>query len=498
MELTEIHLKKVYLSMKRIKCDLGSAYPKMAIAFCLDPSNYIDHEDMPFHNISEQEIAEEINQGYKVWSNTDWGHHCIENNIIPIPVTFRQSIEELKKIKEYKNCDFEGVTELRGIYYFKQNPNAILCKAFDAPMRWKQELKNKLKATPEDDSKHTVLEQEYDSSKRFGNSGFGISGNKYNRLFKCETFNSITFLVRDLLLSILPKVRAKGWDVIFIDTDSFVLEAEDESVVKILNGWVKDWAMDKYGNNKVDIRFEYEGHFISLYVGGKCRYMGYLQKPNGEIKEEIKGLEIKRKNATQFQKKEQKAFFKYLLDGHTFTEIEAYVIAWIDRIKEAPLNEIGFPRKLSKPREAYGKKEIFFRALDNAKAVWPDFDKEIGEKFYYIYVKDQDVEVLAYDDKKLDAISKDKIDYTMLIEKQIFNILVPVYAGLNWGNELLKLAETYGVQLESSHRNTLLEEYENYEELKKYFSAIETKKRLNPQPPKEKKPKKAKTLTKQD
>ena len=461
--------------MKAIKCDLGSAYPKMAIGFCLDPANYIDHADMPFSKYSELVIADELSMGYAHWSKTEWGKYCVENNIIPIPVHYRQPIEELKKIKEYKTCDFTGVDQLRGIYYFKQDTKAILCKAFDAPMQWKQSLKTNLKNISESDPTRKIFEEEYDASKRFANSGFGISGNKYNRLFKIQVFNSITFLVRDLLLYLIPKLQAKGTQIIFIDTDSFVIEAQDESIVRTLNGWVQDWAIDKYGNDRIDIRFEYEGFFKSLYVGGKCRYMGYLVKPNGDIKEEIKGLEIKRKNATKFQKVEQKAFFKFLLDGHTFEEIINYITTWIQRLYEAPLTDIAMPRKLSKPRDKYKKKEEWFAALDNAKTRFGKFDKEVGEKFWYAYLTDGSV--MAFDTRTINKISKTEIEYKLFIEKQIFNLLVPVFAGLNWGKELCELGEKYGILLESSHRNLLLEEYENYEDLKKYFSALSVKKR---------------------
>lgn len=477
--------------MKRIKMDLGSAYPNMAKAFCLSPENYIDHSDMIFHEMDINLIEEDINKGYSYWSKQVWGKYCVDNNIIPVAVRYRQSIEELKKIKDYENCDFDGVQELRGIYYFKQNPNAILCKAFEAPMKWKQEVKKELKAISEDDPLHKITEQKYDSTKRLGNSGFGISGNKYNRLFKIQIFNSITFLVRDLLLFLQPMVIKRGWRIIFIDTDSFVIEAEDESVVKTLNGWIQDWAMDKYGNSKVDIRFEYEGSFITLYVGGKCRYMGYLLKPNGEVKEEIRGLEIRRKNATKFQKTEQKVFLKYLLEGHTLDEITFYIREWIKRIYQAQLVDIGFPKKIAKPRDQYGNVAELFKALDNTQKIRPSFVKEIGEKFWIIPVTNES-EVLAFDEKNLDLIPKEIIDYPTLIEKQIFNILVPVFAGLNWGKELLALAEEFNIMLGSAHRNTLLEEYPNYDELKVYYSANATKKRKNPPKEKVKKEKKVK------
>ena len=159
--------------------DAGSMYPKLFISFCLSPENYIDQSEMPSYFPDKFTIQKDIDVGYKHWSKTEWGKYCVENNIIPIPVQYRQEIEELKKVKDYKGCNFDDVTKLRGIYYFKQNPNAIQVKAFQEPMIWKADLKKQLKENHTD-----LLQQSYDASKRFNNTGFGGSGNIFNILFK--------------------------------------------------------------------------------------------------------------------------------------------------------------------------------------------------------------------------------------------------------------------------------------------------------------------------
>lgn len=477
---------------KYYQLDAGSMYPKIFISFCLSPENYISHDKMPIYFPTEAEVANRLELGYVNWSKTDWGKYLVENNIIPIPVTYRQSIEELKQIKEYKDSDFLGINKLRGIYYFKQNPDAILVKSFEEPMKWKADLKAKLKTIHENDPLKEVYKQEYDSSKRFNNSGFGGSGNIYNCLFKIEVFNSDTFLARDLMLYCKNKAEALGYELIFIDTDSFVIYAE-ETISKLLNGWAMDWAIDKYGNYKFQLNFENEGYYKSLYVGSNCRYMGYLVKENGEVEEKIRGLQVKRKSSTLFQKREQKQFLKWLLEGHKLEEIIKYIEGWIERIYQEPLMNLATPCKFSKPREKYGKNEEFFTAYDNTKNINKKFNKEIEEQFYYIHINEEPY-LIAFDKSDLSLVSKYTINYISLIEKQIFNLLVPTFAGINLGKELLNLSEKYKIILASGHRNTLLEEYQNAEELTKYYSSKEVKNRLYPQDKVIKKSKK-KTLT---
>lgn len=464
------------MSKKLRKVDVGGMYPNIFISFCLSPENYISHNDMPEYFPIQDIIAKSIHNGYKVWSKTQWGKHLIDNNIIPIPVEYRQSINELKNIKEYKQSDFFNIQSLRGIYYFKQNSKAILCQAFKSPMIWKAKVKEKLKNILEDDPFKDVIKEEYDASKRFNNTGFGATGNPFSRLFKLEVFNADTFLGRSLMLYVKARAQAIGYEIIFVDTDSFVINAE-ENITKLLNRWTIEWAMDTYGNRKVKLQFEDEGYYRCLYVGGNCRYMGYLVKPNGEEQLDIKGLQIKRKSSTDFEKTEQKLFLKYLLEGHNLEDIKTYIRTWIKRIYKQDILSLSKPCKFSKPREDYGNSAEFFTAYDNTQKIDKTFKKEIDEQFHYTYIKDE-LEIFAFDKNNLSLINKYELDYKLIIEKQILNLLVPTFAGLNFGKALLELSEEYGIILGSQYRNKLLEEYSNFDELKVYYSARVSKKRF--------------------
>lgn len=479
----------------KISCDLGSAYPNMCIGFNLDISTYLSHQEMPDYFPNEDEIEFDINRGYDVWSKTDWGKYLVENKIIPIPVTYRESIEELKKHKDYRDNFPEDLKSLRGIYYFRQDKKAVLPLAYDKPMKRKQELKDQLKSCSIDDKNYKTIENSYKANKGFGNSGFGNSGNIYTRLFKLEVFNTITFLVRDLLHFTEKKLKKLGIGRIFIDTDSFVLDTDDKDILKKLNRWIDEWAIEKYGNFNVDIKFEFEGTFLRLYVGGKCRYFGELSKPSGEIEEVKKGLQLVRKDACSWVKDFQKELLNNILDNNPKEDTLIWIKNQINDMKNADIFDIAITSKFNKPRKEYKTSQPQFDALDETQKICPDFDKKVGDRIYWFYMKEP--RVLAFDKKYFEHIKKEDISWKKMLEVNVFNLLVPVFSGLEWQTDLLDLAESYGVILNSQYRNKLLEELDNFKDLKLYYSAKVTKKRMNPTVEPKKKVKKKKIKTKE-
>jgi DNA polymerase elongation subunit (family B) len=461
-----------------LKVDLGSCYPRMIIDFNLDNANIRLQKNMPSWFPSEDEIAENINKGYLIWSQTKWGQYLIDNNIIPVPIYFRETKEELMKRKEYKDNFPKNWKELRWICYYKQNPNTITPQAFDSPMKWKQELKNKLKEASIETSEGKSIESAYKSCKGFNNSGFGSFGNIYTRLFNLHIFNTVTCLPRDLLHFLEDKLNRVNIQIIFIDTDSFVLNTTDITIVDKLNDWIIEWAMNKYNNQNVNVVLEYEGIFKQLYVGSKCRYIGMLEKPNGEIETEKKGLQLVRRDYEKFVKDFQTVLIKQKLwEKHSKEEIIEWIKEQIKEFKNAPLQDISFPCKINKPREDYKTSQPYFEAIDETQKLNNKFKKGIGDKFWWLYMSEP--RVLAFDKENQEHIDRTKIDWSQMIEKCIFNLLIPIFKSLSWEEDLLKLSEEYGIILGSQYRNELTEELDNKDELKIKYSAREVKKRMN-------------------
>lgn len=315
------------------KADLGSAYPMMIKDYCLDPTN----------------LRTSPNE-----------------NTITVPVTDKDT------------------GQLINTYYYEQNQSAILPTVVKGLMEMKQRIKDELEDTNPEIPEYKIIEAKYASIKSIVNSAYGVMGNRFFRLYDKRVAESTTFLVRNLLMHTADVLAKRGKTVIYADTDSVFIEGQDDISVE-LNQIVHDWGVNFYNNDKVSVEFEHEGHYDRLLVVAKCRYIGYLVKKNGKIKEEIKGVEVKRSDSSKYMAKYQKELINKILNKENKIVILAWIKEQMEQIKMTPLEEIAFPCKLGRKPEQYSNTPIFLRALNYAKAF--NFSKGVGELYYYIYVK---------------------------------------------------------------------------------------------------------------
>ena len=416
------------------KYDLSGAYPTMMIDFCLDSSN--------IHNQKEKD--------------------CIEVD----------------------DC------------FFKQNEKAILPLVVNKMMVLKNELKEKLSSLDPSTIEYKDLNLKYKGTKSLVNSAYGVFGNRFFRLYDKRVASATTFLVRSLMKYIISKLKEKGYEVIYADTDSVMIDNNNEDISNILNALIQDWAKEVYGKEKSSLEFAYEGKFKNLVLLALCRYMGNLETSTG-IKKEICGIEAKRKDSTIFMKKFQEELFDKILEGESKENVIKWIQNQIETIKTVPLKNLGFPCKLAQDRQNYKNIPIFVRALNNTE----NFDKKVGDGFYYIYVipKEYDIitkktefidrkiltnailkrewkiyfgedidikeitkrldkkeellnqlekdgrliiqettvqnkpkDVMAFDDKTQDHINREDLDWNRIIERNIIMKLDSIFMAMNW------------------------------------------------------------------
>lgn len=405
------------------KVDVGSAYPSMIIDFCLSPENFVEKE---------------------------------EENTIKIEVFSRE------------------LRELKSTYYVKQDSNAVLPSLVKRLLVLKNELKEKLNSAEADSEEQKKLQIKYDSRKALVNTSFGCIALPFFRLYDQRNGDTITFLARDLLHFVEDKLEKQNKKIQYVDTDSLFIEGK-ENISTQLNNWAIEWAMDRYNNPKSQIQFDYEGFFSSIFLIAMCRYRGRLETKKGQ-KIEDKGLQLKRKDSSKWVKVFQEELLNKLLDLESKEEVLKFIRKKMKDLKDSALIDVGIPCKINKPKEFYKKKEIFFEALEETQKICPDFKKEIGDKFYWIYTLKQ--RVLAFDRKHENLIDRNDVNWQEMTVRSIFNILVPIFKGLKWEIDLLELAENEGIVLGSEERNKLLEGREDFEEKKLYYSAREAKKRM--------------------
>lgn len=365
-------------------------------------------------------------------------------------------------------------------YWYKQDSTAIIPTVARKLLQMKDELKEKLNSLDKNSDEYNRLDISYNSLKSLVNSLYGILANRYFRLFDNRIAETTTFLVRDVLHYVKNKVEEAGYKVIYVDTDSvFYIGAED--LTEQMNQWIQEWAITKYGNKNVQLTFANEGYFEKLFVLALCRYIGYVRSAKG-LKKEVKGVQMKRKDANPFIKKFQGELIDFLFENSDKKAVTKFIEDKIVELQKQNILDIAFPCKLSKPIKEYKKDEIYLRALRNRQEGDETFTKKIGEKFYWAYIQNDDVERNVMALQKQDGEDCDLVlDWPKMMERNIFNILDPIFDGLGWGVEFLDLAEKYGQKLSLEDRRNIVMQYSeapNYEALRTKYKIKDKRTRV--------------------
>jgi DNA polymerase-2 len=279
---------------------------------------------------------------------------------------------------------------------FRQNSEALLPTVVKKLIDLKQQIGQEKKAIPLDDPSYKDIEIKYDAIKTIVNSSYGVMGNRFFRVYDPRVASATTSLVRDLLHYVKDKIEEEGYKVIYVDTDS-VFIASNEILTDKLNGLIKQWAKEKYSKDYISTDFSYEGYFSKLLILAKCRYLGYLETPKG-TKEEMKGIEAKRKDSTEYMGKFQKTLIDKILNKEKKEDIILWIKQEIAYLPNQQLINVAFPCKLAKKPSDYKNRPIFVRAIEETNG----FEAKVGDPFYYIYV----IPEYYYEDKQVEEIYK--------------------------------------------------------------------------------------------
>ncbi|MDT0581022.1 DNA polymerase II [Brumicola blandensis] len=210
------------------------------------------------------------------------------------------------------NSPSSAIEGFDGAYFSRDKhflPNIIDCL-------WKERDKAKKE-------KNAALSQ---AIKIIMNSFYGVLGSTGCRFFDPRLSGSITKRSHELLITTKKWIEAKGYKVIYGDTDSiFVHVGDDKSadeckhLGKQLQTFINDeWQQNIQERFKVDsqLEIEFETHFIKFFmptirgldIGTKKRYAGTVDK-NGEQALVFKGLESVRTDWTELAKEFQQTLY---------------------------------------------------------------------------------------------------------------------------------------------------------------------------------------------
>ncbi len=363
------------------KYDLASAYPNAIIDFCLDPANIVE-------------------------ANT-------------------------KSDKPLVNIENTG---------FIQNPKALLPIVVKKLTTLKTEIKHKLSTLKVNTPEYKDTKKMYDAIKAVVNSAYGVMGNRFFRLYDKRVASAITFVVRGILHHVKDRCEKDGYKVIYVDTDSVFIQSS-KNLKDYLNGLIKEWYKLNYGKSSYGMEFDYEGQFEKILILAKCRYKGYLRKPNKELEEETKGIESKRKDSTKFIKDFQTELIDKIFNKESKEDIVEWIKSKMASLKEIPIENISFPCKLGRQPEDYKNTPIFLRALRNTKG----FNKKVGDPYFYIFMQGYDETkkglVLAFDEKNKSHIDKEKVDWHQMVNRNVTMKINTIFEAMKWNiDEIIDIA----------------------------------------------------------
>jgi DNA polymerase elongation subunit (family B) len=274
-----------------------------------------------------------------------------------------------------------------------------------------------------------------------GQSTFGVMGNQHFRLYDVRIASSITYLVRDLIHYTKKRLKKEEIDVIYYDTDS-VFTTTKEDISDKLNQYIQEWGK-LYGKDKLNLRYDYEGYFDSLFLLAKCHYYGNV---HGKDKPEIKGVEITRSSSSKYEAYFQETLLKQVLSKKTQEEILNWIYTEKKRIRTLPIEEIGFPAKFQS--KTYKNYPIFIRAYELTKNIKPSFEINSGELFYYVYVKPivRNDNVLAFKQDDKDFLDWDiHLDWNIMIDRNIINKAKTIFEAQKWDTSKLISPDQIGL-----------------------------------------------------
>jgi DNA polymerase elongation subunit (family B) len=330
-------------------------------------------------------------------------------------------------------------------YKVKQNSNAIIpsvvSKLLEAKVKYKKLKKDTDASLPE----YKDVELKYNAIKAVILSCWGVLGNEYFRLFDKRVAEMITSTSRELLHYLENKAKDNGYKVIYLDTDSIFCIDNGKDISKFLNDSIQEWANNKFGKG-LPINLEKEGNFNSLIILKMCRYKGFLQTPKG-INEEIKGIQVKRRDSSNWIIKFQDTLLNKILNKETESSIMEWVKSEMERIKSVPIQDISFPCKYNKKEGDYkttitnkkGKTyekdvPIFARALRNS-----NLKLRLGESYFWCYVKSNDPKdnVMAFTENNQEDIKKLEIDWDMMTQRNILAICETIFDAMKYENSFI-------------------------------------------------------------
>lgn len=334
-------------------------------------------------------------------------HVCDFKSLYPTIIrTFNLGAETKLDYEEGERRFNEGdpfVCRAANGVYFRSDEPSMLSEFCRDMMNTRDHWKKEMKKHPPGTSEWKYAERMSKGGKIANNSGFGVNGNPFFRLYDPQVTDAIISGARLMLTTADKAAMAESKDPIYGDTDSlFVIGGTPEEFaefVKRCNENEFPRVLDEHHCRK-DFRvveLAYEKQFARLvfplgtkgeasakrYAGSYAHYGGVLA--TADSKPEIRGLEFMRTDGTRISRRMQREALENILrHGWTAQQFDE----WIKRQRElflegeVPLEDIVLSKGISRPLDMYKVKTPHVRIAE----ALAEAGEDVGEGTRVSYV----------------------------------------------------------------------------------------------------------------
>jgi DNA polymerase elongation subunit (family B) len=280
--------------------------------------------------------------------------------------------------------------------------------------------------------------------KILANSGYGVLGSPYFRFFDIDLVESVTLSAKELNHQTATAARARGWRVLYMDTDSLFVSGcsveEFKEFVQWCNKELYPKLLDDRGvpREQQCIELDYEKCFDRLIfpLGNKGEaaakryagsYLHYGFKP--KAKPEIRGLEYMRADSVRYARRLQREVIELLLKADEEDLTEQKLIDWVyDQKKkffeaEIDVMDIAKSAAISRALDAYKTNSPHVRIAKEMAEEGEDVSE--GTRISFITVDGSVSPARVIPTSKYDG----KFDRKFYWQKQIFPATMRVLQG---------------------------------------------------------------------
>lgn len=253
---------------------------------------------------------------------------------------------------------------------FLKEPRGLLPSMLQTLLDLRQKKKDLQKEALEkkDDRSYNMYALQEKAVKVLANATYGVMGYRFRKGDK-ETVESVTLMGRFLLEFAIQVIEGSGRKVIYGDTDSVFFKPKSNNlqdcikesfeIQKLVESELPKFLATFGKTTEQPFELEPSQVYSSFFIlSKKKRYAGIVEwdKKRGtdiKFKYNIKGLETKRSDISDFGKRIQREVIKRILYHEPKDKLIKWVEGELNIFDQLPLMEIGIPAAIGKPLKSY-------------------------------------------------------------------------------------------------------------------------------------------------